>query len=427
MKGGVSQSLVSQYPLSTVLMVLSIYALLWIWIGMRNANASAWGKPAYDVLLVPAREISQRFAMHLKGRRPWLYVVLAAALGLMFALIDSSGSHWLPNLAGYILCWLPCGGILSFAWLRLGKPNFVPLGLLAIFFLSGAFLGAFFACISEMLLMASWRALFPLCNYQRVARHQPIPMTFECNSVLATMMILTPGLAEESFKAIWLFYRLRRRPEDLPSTCCCICPATRAFDCGCWFKLAPTPYHVILAAMASGGGFEVLENLIYVFVYGSADQKVTTGLARALSSGLHVTWTGLIGIGLACRLFLPQNQRPSLPRVLLPSILLHGLFDYSALGIASVSLDTEHNKLPMQETGPLLLLFFSMLLFTIFTSCILIGRFTGCRCCRPRSCCCLPGFWKEDFGYPTCQGDDWSGTVQRQEPLLQPGPHVAQT
>jgi len=295
--------------------------------------------------------------------------------------------------------------------------------LLAVFFLSGGLLGALFACISEMLLMVSWDTLFPLCNIDRITRKQPVPMTVECNGLLATMMILTPGMAEESFKAIWLFYRLRRRHTDVPSTCCWICPATRAFDCGCWFKLAPTPYHVILAAMASGGGFEVFENLLYVFLYGSHYQ-VTTGLVRAFTAGLHVAWTGLIGIGLACRLFLPQNQRPSLPRVLLPSVLLYGLYDYSAVGLVSVSLDAEKREIPNQETVALVLLFFSMFLFTIFTTCILVGRRTGCRCRRPRSCCCLPGFWKDEFGYATCQQDVWLGEVQRQE--FHSGPPLAQ-
>merc|ERR1740138_1464487 len=81
----------------------------------------------------------------------------------------------------------------------------------------------------------------------------------------ALMWVLTPGLVEETFKSVWLFFRLRRSSDDLPSTCCFCLPAAGPWDCGCWYKLAPTPYHVFLCALASGAGFECLENGLYVF------------------------------------------------------------------------------------------------------------------------------------------------------------------
>merc|ERR1712070_693523 len=90
-------------------------------------------------------------------------------------------------------------------------------------------------------------------------------MTAACTTEAALMWIFTPGLVEETFKSVWLFFRLRRGPEDVPAKCCLCLPSTGAYDCGCWYKLAPTPYHVLLCALASGAGFECLENVFYVF------------------------------------------------------------------------------------------------------------------------------------------------------------------
>merc|ERR1712072_943257 len=87
-----------------------------------------------------------------------------------------------------------------------------------------------------------------------------------CQVKSALMWVLTPGLVEETFKAVWLFLRLYRNPEDLPRRCCLgVLPAAHSYDCGCWHKLAPTPYHVILCSLACGAGFECLENVFYVF------------------------------------------------------------------------------------------------------------------------------------------------------------------
>merc|ERR1719203_381104 len=90
-------------------------------------------------------------------------------------------------------------------------------------------------------------------------------MTPACNTIAAIMWVLTPGLVEETFKSLWLFFRLRRSVADIPAKCCFCLPASHGYDCGCWYKLAPTPYHVLLCALASGAGFECMENLLYVF------------------------------------------------------------------------------------------------------------------------------------------------------------------
>merc|ERR1711972_101955 len=43
---------------------------------------------------------------------------------------------------------------------------------------------------------------------------------------------------------------------------------------------------------------------------------------------MHVLWTGYVGIRLAERMFKPEKDRPSLVMAFLPSMVMHGLWDY---------------------------------------------------------------------------------------------------
>merc|ERR1712194_517810 len=140
-------------------------------------------------------------------------------------------------------CWTPSFLLLTYAWCRVGKCNCVPLGLLANFVIQGGIMGTSFALVLNTTLIVSWHNISPTCNPMEIT------MTLPCNVAAAVMWILTPGLVEETFKSVWLFFRLRRSVDDVPATCCFCLPASRSFNGGCWYKLAPSPYHVVLCTM----------------------------------------------------------------------------------------------------------------------------------------------------------------------------------
>lgn len=87
---------------------------------------------------------------------------------------------------------------------RLGR------GLLAVFFASGALLSVPLAMVME-LLGSIWKVLSPGCNI--FMQPGTFPMTPGCNAFAAVMWVVLIGGPEESFKAIWLFYRLRCAPQ----------------------------------------------------------------------------------------------------------------------------------------------------------------------------------------------------------------------
>jgi len=409
----------------------------WIWIAFRQSTiASAWSTSPVDSWILSATSrITETFQLHLEGRIVWAWGLLGVVAVLYITLLVMVvPAHWLAVSFSYLCCYLPSTVLMAYAWYRMGKPNEVRIGLLANFFLQGAVMGASFALVLNTSLLNSWKRLSPNCN----------PMTIEpttaCNIQAALMWIFTPGIVEETFKSVWLFFRLRRSADDLPQTCCFCLPSFRTFDCGCWFKLASTPYHVLLCALASGAGFECFENLLYVFEHSgvltgtggstptlppSASVGLTTvtasttvnpladfspwtimvitGIARIPTSTLHMVWTGLIGYGLARRLFLPEQRRPGLLTVLLPSIIAHGLMDYSLSAMQSAS---------KAQDFTLILLLFCLFLTSSVGSCFLLGRNTGCRGilgCN-EGFCCAPAFWEEDFGtFPGSAREDLVG------------------
>jgi len=455
--------------LSAIMILVCLGAAIcpWVWIAFRRGTVgSAWNTPAIDRWVrYLSNNVSNVFYAHLQGRVVWLWV-LVMLFGLLYmTMLVTAHAHWVAITFSFLCCWLTSVMLMTFAWFRVGKPNGVQPGLLANFFMQGGVMGALLAIVLNSSLLMSWVNLSPLCN------PMTITMNAACNAEAALMWVLTPGLVEETFKAIWLFCRLRRSPDDLPGKCCFCLPAIRGFDCGCWYKLAPTPYHVILCAFASGAGFEVLENILYVFgksgvlssvgdtmtrtitttvtlaaenISSSSGSEVTaattttltttswnplvdesppiimvvTAVARMPSSVMHMVWTGLIGFGLARRLFLEDARRPSLLMVLLPSMIAHGLGDY-ALSAMSSAEEAQKPGLP--------LLFFPLFLTVSVGSCFLMGRLTGCRglfCCD-ESCCCAAGFWESLFGsIPDPSRADLVGQPLS-EAVLQPTTHPA--
>merc|ERR1712217_637756 len=109
-----------------------------------------------------------------------------------------------------------------------------------------------------------------------------------CYAVSAIEWILTPGLIEETFKVVWLALRLHRTPSELPRTCCFgTLQAGHTNQCGCWHKLAQTPYHVFVCAIACGAGFECVENVDYVFKK-NLGNPLAIALVRMPTSAMHM-------------------------------------------------------------------------------------------------------------------------------------------
>jgi len=379
----------------------------WIWIACRkDPTASAWSAPPLvDVDTNDCRRlISQDFQDRLTGRSTWLVILFIFMAVVLHDYVEQKPEYFFTILLSYLLCFLTSSLVILFAWSRVGKPNGVRPGLLAVFFLSGGILGVIFAMIFEVFEESGWNGISRGCNMTHMIA------TPDCEALAAVMWILTPGLIEETGKALWLFFRFRRSPDQLPSHCCLgIFPASHSYDCGCWYKLAPTPYHVVLSALAAGAGFECLENVKYVFVNTDALERLGApgggtlleiAEMRCLTSGLHMVWTGIIGWGLAQRLFLSEGLRPSLLRVILPSIMLHGMYDYSLSALPAVAKGVKTGVLS-EESGNLELDFFLLLLLiSSFGSCLLLACFTGLRCwCSEQgcSCCCAPRFWETRF------------------------------
>eukprot|EP00929_Paragymnodinium_shiwhaense_P097879 TRINITY_DN59466_c0_g1_i1.p1 TRINITY_DN59466_c0_g1~~TRINITY_DN59466_c0_g1_i1.p1 ORF type:complete len:451 (+),score=16.99 TRINITY_DN59466_c0_g1_i1:39-1391(+) len=400
----------------------------WLWIGFRRSTrTSADGRGgAEQEIGLNQQPLNPKFRRSLEGRIIWL-VLLLVAVGILYVVILlKAPEHFREITIGYICCWLSSAAFLSYVWVRVGKPNGVSGGLVANFFLTGGLLGTSCAMMGNSLLAVMWDRMSPQCNMETIM------WTPACKFAAAVMWVCTPGLIEETSKSVWLFFRLRKEPSDVPRSCCFCLPSFRRYDCGCWFKLAGTPYHVMMCALASGAGFSCIENLLYVFgksgvfagyltpwvtslfVHGTnwlhydvatvtptPEEKawsvlIFTAYARVVTSGMHMAWTGLIGYGLAKRMFLSESERPRLLEIVLPSMLAHGLMDYSlsAMGTAGKL------KLPLD-----VFVFFLLLLSVTIGSCLALGSFTGCsgKCFCWDSCCFSPGFWEWRFPNATAR------------------------
>lgn len=400
----------------------------WVWIACRREpSASAWSTPAVDS---PTRTgevglqrlFSSSFQESLAGRITSIVVILAGCFAILIHYLKEQPDFFVVIVTSFVMCFLMPFLILFLAWVRVGKPNAVTPGLMGSLFVSGGVLGVFFAFTFESMEEAAWAVLSPTCNGRNAVLFPG------CAPRLALIWILTPGLIEETGKALWLFFQLRRSRAQVPTKCLGCCPAKHSWDCGCWYLLAPTPYHVILCAFSAGAGFECLENIKYVFSnFGTMQhlssprgpaKMIEVALSRCLTSGMHMLWTGLIGYGLSMRMFLPAAERPSLPAVILPSIILHGLFDFSLFATQAAQAPGSRHYLTKEDVASDTLFFLSLFLFTVFGTCFPMCCLTGLRCRGGCSCCCAPGFWERRYTKAeVLVGEPVAGSVLRQ-PLM---------
>ena len=128
--------------------------------------------------------------------------------------------------------------ILLLAWWRLGDG--VTLGFLASMYLHSTLLSVFLSAFTELLMTPLWTRSFPDCQLGFTAAHAISPRTEPCEFLGFAAWLCIPGMIEETFKAVWFFFRLRRSVDDVPETCCCgMFFSQSSGDCGWWFKLAP--------------------------------------------------------------------------------------------------------------------------------------------------------------------------------------------
>ena len=212
-------------------------------------------------------------------------------------------------------------------WKAKNQP--LPLGRLAEFFILGATCAIATALPLSDWALAFWNEGSPTCvmmtsfschwdDFLSASTCQmvcPPGMTCEtklmplndgslsCNAKLAMQWVLTPGLIEEASKAVWLRF---------------------------WLWLTDVKHHpsaILLCGMSLGAGFETAENLRYAFPTGldfskSNPSRAVAAVNRALSSYLHVAWTGAVADALA--------HGRSFIHALLRVVVLHGLYDYGA-------------------------------------------------------------------------------------------------
>merc|ERR1712224_1062645 len=99
-------------------------------------------------------------------------------------------------------------------------------------------------------------------------------------------------------------------------------------------------------------------------------------------------------------MFLKSSQQPSLWAVVLPSIVLHGMFDYGLTAAATAA--------SREQLG--LTVFFTLLVVCdLLASFLFIAYMTGATC----TCCCSPGFWQRsyDTSYSETSGDRYSASL----------------
>merc|ERR1712224_1109214 len=123
------------------------------------------------------------------------FLLVFAALAILGVIILKDPRHWQQTALAYTLCWSTASCALLAAWIRIGKPNKVQLGLMANFFIFGGILGVIFAMVFEVFEELAFLLAFPNCSMsfmddrmiQRGAHTKVIlkPITEECVGLAA--------------------------------------------------------------------------------------------------------------------------------------------------------------------------------------------------------------------------------------------------
>jgi len=400
-----------------VLILILVSAGPWLWIGCNDsAKTSAWGTKAFsrwsspssvydpaDALLPlnsPNSEQAFEETMDADATSIWIPIVFTYMVAVSLLYLIKEPERWPELLTSYLMSFGMSIAINLSAYRRFGRPSpqdeyDVRPSMLINFAIYGGLLGiAYTVCFQPLERYFSSQA-FPCCsgthlNVDPLARWPAhlTKLTPSCGILSAFMWIMSEGLVEETGKAMWLFWRLRVTEGDLPRKCFFgQCSSRHAADCcGGWFKLAPSPRHVLLCALACGAGYDCLENIKHGFhrtplpqefekthhLRGVHPSLMMVVLSEFLTCNMHIAWTGLIGAGLAKQMFCRARDRVSLIATLLPSVILHGIFDWGLASLHGLFLRRHENS----KTARLELTIFliATIAMSFCTSCFLLHR-----------------------------------------------------
>lgn len=381
----------------------------WLWIGFRdNIKASAWGTKSFlnggTPVSAGEKHKGEKSARgeNTEANSIWIPIAITYMVAVSILYLIKEPERWSELLTGYVLSFLLAFAILMYAYKRFGhaagkSENDVSGALMMNFFIFGGLLGICFTITFQSVEQSLFSKAVPSCsmiylNRDPVMREPSIlkPLTPWCSVVSAIMWILVEGLVEETGKAMWLFWRLRRHERDMPRNCFFNqCSTLSGADCcGGFFKLAPSPRHVLLCALACGAGYQCLENVKYGFhrtplpegfaarhhFAGVHPSLLMVSFFTFLSSALHIVWTGLIGAGLATHMFGHPHERPSLIATVLPSIVFHGVFDWGLASLHNLAMRTEMNVMETDSDTHMRWAFLSTIVTCFGASCCLLYR-----------------------------------------------------
>jgi len=232
----------------------------------------------------------------------------------------------------YILISLTAIAVLIPAWLLLQRMTPEPInpGLLLSMFWSGGLFSTNVAGIFNTLLMLKWNRDDHYCNLMLPVGtgwpRQPAPL--DCVGRAWLQWILTPGIVEESLKAVCLLRLCTTVEQAARSYCLKRCPRSSENSnfvcCGWFYKLAPSPVSFVLCGMAVGAGFATMENVGYM----EKMPDVATASVRLFSALLHICMTGMCSFTIAYGLFLGERLKwPIMLSGWLAMVVFHGTFD----------------------------------------------------------------------------------------------------
>ncbi len=120
---------------------------------------------------------------------------------------------------------------------------------------------------------------------------------------------------------------------------------------------------ITIAMITVSLGFACCENLLYVFVYSPQNESITVQLSilgmRSIFP-IHPLAAAIQSIGV-CKRDLEGDPTVGIGQILLPSVLLHGTFDFSLLLLSWISQSSDQDRNNNEQTITTLTLVVSLL------------------------------------------------------------------
>jgi RsiW-degrading membrane proteinase PrsW (M82 family) len=132
---------------------------------------------------------------------------------------------------------------------------------------------------------------------------------------------------------------------------------------------------ITIAMITVSLGFACCENLLYVFVYSPQNESITVQLSilgmRSIFP-IHPLAAAIQSIGV-CKRDLEGDPTVGIGQILLPSVLLHGTFDFSLLLLSWISQSSDQDRNKNEQTITTLTLVVSLLCLGVSISVVFIG------------------------------------------------------